>query len=117
MTYFKINNVDFSAYVSSLDVNTVHNSKNRTNASGNLNVKYINTKKALKVGIIPLDNVAAASLLNQLNKFEVTVKYLDPETKQLETIECIVPSNNVGYYTIRADKVMTKAYTIKFTEK
>ena len=39
MTYFKLNNIDFSQYVTKLQVGTKHNYKQRTNASGNLMVK------------------------------------------------------------------------------
>ena len=117
MEYFKLNGVDFSRSVSSLEVNTIHNSKTRTNAAGNMNVKYINSKKVLTVGIIPLEAAVAKSLLYELNKFEVVVTYLEPETQAMETIDCIVPSNNVKYYRIRADRTLMDAYTITFTEK
>ena len=117
MEYLKINGIDFSKCVSSLEVNTVHNAKTRTNAAGNMNVKYINTKKVLNVGIIPLDSISSKSLLTELNKFEVEVEYLEPETEALQTISCIVPSNNVKYYRILADKTMMDAYKVTFTQK
>lgn len=117
MEYFKINGVDFSKCVSSLEVNTVHNAKTRTNAAGNMNVKYINTKKVITVGIIPLESSDSKALLTQLNKFQVQVEYLEPETEALQTIDCIIPSNNVKYYRIWADKTMMDAYTITFTQK
>ena len=44
MTYFKLNNIDFSQYVTKLQVGTKHNYKQRTNASGNLMVKYIHNQ-------------------------------------------------------------------------
>lgn len=117
MEYLKINNVDFSPYVSSLEVGTTHKSKTRTSAAGNMNVKYINTKKVLKAGIIPLDTSTNQSLLKELNKFQVTVEYLEPETNTIQTIECIVPDNSIKYYTIRADKVSLQTYTVTFTQK
>lgn len=117
MNYFVLNGIDFSRYVNSLQVDTVHNSKNRMNAAGTLNVKPINSKKVITVGIIPLDASIASELITELNKFQVTITYLDPELNSLKTINCIVPDNSISYYTIRADKVMTQAYTVTFTEK
>ena len=93
MTYFKLNNIDFSQYVTKLQVGTKHNYKQRTNASGNLMVKYINTKKVIQVGIIPLDEATLKSLVNEIDKFTVSISYLDLETVGLKTIICIVPEN------------------------
>lgn len=117
MAYFKLNDIDFSAYVNALEVSTVHNYKQRTNAAGNMNVNYINTKKALKVGIIPLDAAIEQSLLAELNKFQVKVEYLEPETNTLETIQCIAPDNKIKYYTIQANKTLIDAYSVEFIEK
>lgn len=116
MNYFKINDIDFSHYVNKLEVKTVHNHKQQTNALGDINAKYINTKKVIDVGIIPLDAESNAALLAQINKFKVSVSFLNPETRELETIDCIIPDNTVDYYTIRADKVSLKAYSLSFTQ-
>ena len=116
MTYFKINNVDYSMYVNKLIVDTEHVYKARTNASGNTSVKYVNTKKIVEVGIIPLDESIAASLKKAIDQFQVSISYRNPNTKALETINCIIPSNSVEYYTIRADKVMLKAFNLIFQE-
>jgi hypothetical protein len=117
MSYLKINNVDFSQYVSALEVSTVHNSKSRTNAAGNMNVKYINTKKVITAKIIPLDAASSKALIEELNKFQVTVEYLEPEDNTLKEIECIVPDHKIKYYSITADKTLINAYTVTFTQK
>ena len=116
MAYFKINGIDFSMYVNKLKVGNNHNYKARTNASGNMRVQYVNTKRVIEVGIIPLDDASTSALQEQINKFQVTVSFLNPETKALETIKCIIPNNAVEYYTIQADKVMLNAYSLTFTE-
>ena len=116
MTYFKINNIDFSMYVNALKVGIEHQYKGRTNASGNLMVKYINTKRILEVGIIPLDDASLSSLLTEIDKFTVKVSFLNPKTKALETIDCIVPQTSVEYYTVQAGNVSLKAFALKFTE-
>ena len=117
MAYFKINNNDYSQYVNKLIVDTTHKYTARENASGNLLVKHITSKKKLQVGIIPLDATSLTSLMEDIDSFEVTVDFLNPKTNQLETINCIIPVHSVEYYTIRADKVMTKAFTFACEEK
>lgn len=110
MAYLKINEHDYSPYVNKLIVDTKHKYTARENASGTLMVKYIAQKKNIQVGIIPLYDEALSNLLTDINQFEVTVEYLDPETCNLETISCIIPINSVEYYTIRDGKVMLKAF-------
>lgn len=116
MAYFKINGVDYSRYVNKLNIQTNHIYNARTNASGNTSVKFINSKKIISVGIIPLDAAINASLVKALNTFKMRVEFLDPETNRLTTADCIIPKNSIEYYTIRADKVQTKAYLLTFEE-
>lgn len=116
MAYFKINGVDYSQYVNKLNVQTNHIYNARTNASGNTSVKLVNSKKIITVGIIALDAAVNAALVSALNTFKMTVDFLDPATGQLGRATCIVPKNSIDYYTVQADKVQTKAYTITFEE-
>ena len=116
MTYLKINGVDFSQYVNKLKVGVKWNYKARTNASGNTTAKPINRKFILEVGIIPLDVETNILLENEINKFQVTVEFLNPETKQLQSIQTIVPQHSKDYYTIQADNVRLNAYSLAFEE-
>lgn len=116
MTYFKINGYDFSQYVNKLEVQTKHMYNAKTNASGDTAVKYITSKKVITVGIIPLDESSLKSLVREINKFQVSLSYRDPETGFLTSATCIIPTNNIAYYTIRADKVQTKAFNLAFEE-
>lgn len=117
MAYFKINGTDYSMYVSALKVATDHIYKGRTNASGNTIVKYVNSKRLIEVGIIPLDAGALASLLNNINSFNVTCDFLNPETQRLETgVNCIIESHIVEYYTIQNNKTKFKAFTLVLKE-
>lgn len=116
MAYFKINGVDYSQYVNKLSVQTNHIYNARTNASGNTSVKLINSKKIIMVGIIPLDAAVNAALVSALNTFKMTVEFLDPETGALGSATCIIPKNSIEFYTVQADKVQTKAYTLTFEE-
>ena len=117
MAYFRINNNDYSMYVSDLMVSKKPTYKSATNAAGNTVVKYITTKRTFTVGIIPLDDAAMSTLQKDLNAFQVTVDYRDPETNTLvEGVKCIIPINEVEYYTIQADKVMYKSFLITIQE-
>ena len=116
MTYFKIGETDFSPFVSSLKVNTsvVYNSQ--TNASGNSVVDFVNSKRTIEVGIIPVDETAMLRLQQAIDAFSVSVSFLNPKTNALETITCIVPEDEVEYYTIRANNTSFKAYALTFIE-
>lgn len=117
MNYFKINGVDFSMYVNKLKVAREHIYKGQTNAAGNTLVKYVNTKRIIEVGIIPLDNATMANLQAAINQFKVNVSYLDPQTGALvENVACIIPHNSVEYYTVQAGNVSFKAFSLELKE-
>lgn len=117
MTYFKINGIDFSMYVNKLKVGREHLYKGMNNAAGNLLVKYVNTKRIIEVGIIPLDSATMTSLQNEIDKFQVSISYLDPKTGTLaENVACIIPHNSVDYYTVQAGNTSFKAFSLEFKE-
>lgn len=117
MAYFKINDIDFSQCVNSLKVGSASNYNAQTNAAGDTVVDYINSKRSIEVGIIPLDEAAGASLLNAIDGFNVSISFRNPKTQQLEEgVNCIIPSNEVDYYTIQAGKVMLNGFNLTFTE-
>lgn len=116
MTYLKMNGTDYSRYVNKLKVAKEHIYKNRTNASGNTLVKYVNSKFIIEVGIIPLDATTMAAIQNIINGFQVTLSFLDPETKTLKDINCIVTNHSVNYYTIQDSNVKFQAFSLVFTE-
>lgn len=117
MAYFKINNVDYSQYVNELKVNKEANYNAQTNAAGDTVVDYINSKRSIEVGIIPLDGTTLASLMSAIDGFNVSISFLNPVTNGLETgVNCIIPSSGVEYYTIQAGKTQTKAFTLQFIE-
>lgn len=117
MAYFKINSHDYSKYVNALKVGTEHNYNAETNAAGDTVVDYINKKRIIEVGIIPLDDAAMASLKADIEQFNILISFLNPDTKKLENnVNCIIPSNEVEYYTIQVGKVRYKAFTLQFEE-
>lgn len=116
MAYLKINGVDYSQYVNSLKIKNQVKYTSQTNAAGNTIVDYINNKRLISVGIIPLDDVAMKNLQTAISKFSVILSFRNPNTGALEEVECIIPENEVDYYTIQINKVMYKAFTLQFTE-
>lgn len=117
MAYFMIDNVDFSKYVNKLTVNKEANYNAATNAAGNAVVDFINSKHTIEVGIIPLDSAAMVALQKAIDKFNVSISFRNPATGALlENVNCIIPSNNIDYYTIQADKVLYNAFNLKLIE-
>lgn len=117
MAYFKIGNTDYSMYVNELKVDKEANYNAQTNAAGNTVVDYINHKRTIEVGIIPLDDEIMAALQAAIDAFSVSISFMNPQTGALEEgVSCIIPSNGIEYYTIQANKVMFKAFSLKFIE-
>lgn len=115
--YFAINGTDYSKYVNKLIVGREHFYKSMTTAAGNTLVKYINTKRVIEVGIIPLSGTAMSNLLRDVNEFQVSISYRDPLTNALvEDVQCIIPNNLVEYYTIQSGKVKYKAFSLQIME-
>lgn len=117
MTYFKINGNDYSMYVNKLLIGTEHNYKQMTTAAGNTVVKYINSKRTIEVGIIPLDDAAMTSLMKDIKHLQVLVSYRNPDTgAMVENLKCIIPNNLIEYHTIQAGKVTYKAFSLQIKE-
>lgn len=117
MAYLKLGSVDFSSYCSSLQVNKTANYNAQTNAAGNTVVDFINHKRTIEVGIIPLDSATMSTLQNIIGAFNIRISFRNPGTGQLETnVNVIIPESNVEYYTIQANKVLFNAFRLKFVE-
>lgn len=117
MAYLKIGPVDFSNCVNELNVSKEANYNGQTNAAGDTVVDYINHKRVIEVGIVPIDAEKMASLLAEVDKFNVKLSFRNPQTNVLEeNVDCIIPGSEVKYYTIQADKVLYKAFSLKFME-
>ena len=117
MTYFKIGNNDYSEYVNKLLIKETKVYNAQTNAAGDTVADYINRKRTIEVGIIPLNNTVLAALMADIDNLDVSLSFIDPKTNQLvENVKCIIPSSNINYYTIQADKILTRAFSLTFTE-
>lgn len=117
MAYFKIDGVDYSTFVNELKVKKATNYNAQTNAAGDTVVDYINSKREIEVGIIPLDDADMSKLLTAIDAFNVSISFRNPQTNALEEdVNCIIPDSDVEYYTIQVNKVMYNALTLTFTE-
>ena len=117
MAYFKIGNNDYSMYVNQLKVGKAANYNSQTNAAGDTVVDFINHKRKIEVGIIPLNDTVMAALQNDLDAFNVSISFRNPKTNQLETgVNCIIPDTEIEYYTIQVNKVSYNAFTLTFIE-
>lgn len=117
MAYFKIGNNDYSSIVNKLKIKRTTKYSSQTNAAGNTVVDYINAKRVIEVGFIPLDAEKMLALQKDIAAFGVSVSFLNPNTNALEeNVACIIPETEPEYYTIQADKVSFKAFTLTFTE-
>lgn len=116
MEYLKINGTDYSMYTSALKVTKAKKYNAQTNAAGNSVIDYLCTKRTIEATIIALEEEVASSLLADLEGLAATVSYRDNITHELVEVSCILPSHVLEYYTIREDKVMYKAFNLKFTE-
>ena len=117
MEYFKIGEKDFSHIVSNLTIKATVNYNAQTNAAGNTVVDFINRKRVVEVGVIPLNDGDMLKLLQAIAPFGVSISFRNPETNTIESnVSCIIDGNEIDYYTIRIDKVMYNAATLTFTE-
>ena len=117
MSYIKIGENDYSAYCNELNINRKVNYSAQTNAAGNTVVEYINSKREIEVGIIPLDDVMMIQLQKDIAAFSVALSFRNPATNTLEDgVTCIIPDDSVEYYTIQAGRVLYNAVKLKFIE-
>lgn len=117
MSYFKIGSTDFSSFVNELKVSKVNNYNSQTNAAGNTVVDFINSKRVIEVGFIPLDDTDMKSVLSAIDGFNVSISFLNPLTNTIvSNVNCIIDSSEIEYYTIQVGNVMYKAFTLTFTE-
>lgn len=117
MAYFKIGDNDYSMYTNELKIETNTTYRAQTNAAGDTVVDNQKSKRTIEVGIIPLNDTAMKELQADIARFKINLSFLNPLSGELEeNVLCILPSSQVEYYTIQANKVSFKAFTLKFTE-
>lgn len=117
MEYLKIGETDFSNYVRQLTVSNTVNYAAQTNAAGNTVVDFINNKRTITVGIIPVNSEVMLDLLSAIGDFSVNLSFRNPNTNIIEeNVLCIIPTKEIDYYTIQQNKVMYNELELQFIE-
>ena len=117
MSYFKINNKDFSTLVAGLKIGyeTLVSDNSGRNAAGDTVIDVINRKRKLYVNLRHTTADEMNSFLNAIKGFVVDVSYLDPEAKTLVTISAYTGTPEAEYYTI-SNQTIFKPLSINFIE-
>lgn len=103
--------------VNALKITKEANYNSQTNANGDTVVEYINSKRVIEVGIIPLTDIQMIKLKQAISAFNVSISFRNPDTNTLEeNINCIIPEEEIEYYTIQAGKVLYNGFTLEFVE-
>lgn len=115
--YFKINNVDFSDYVSGLKIGyeTLVSSDSGRNANGDTVIDIVNRKKKVYITFRHTTNSEMQKLLNAIADYVVTISYLNPTDGKLNTITTYTGTPEPEYYTI-SDKTIFKPMSLNFIE-
>ena len=118
MTYFKINDVDFSHLVSGLKVGyeTLVSDSTGRNAAGDTVIDVINRKVKLYLTLRHTTNQEMDSFLDAISGFVVNVTFLDPRTNALTTVTTYTGTPEPEYYTIQATTTIYKPLNLNFIE-
>ena len=116
--YFKINNVDYSYLVSSLKVGyeTLVSDSSGRNAAGDTVIDIVNQKKKLYITFRHTTDTEMMQLLSAISDYVVNVSFLNPTTKQLETISAYTGTPEPEYYTIQPTLTIYKPMALNFIE-
>lgn len=118
MSYFKINNQDFSSLVSSLKVGyeTLVSENSGRNANGDTVIDVINKKFKVYVGLRHMTQEEMSSFLAAIENYVISVSFLEPKTNSIKTITAYTGIPEPEYYTIQDNKVLYKPLSLNFIE-
>ena len=118
MKYLLINDIDFSHLVSGLKVGfeTLVSDNSGRNASGDTVIDVINHKFKVYVTLRHTTDSEMQRFLSAIENYVVTVKFLNPKTKALTTIEAYTGTPEPEYYTAQAQTVLFKPLSLNFIE-
>ena len=116
--YFKINDKDFSSYVSGLKVGyeTLVSDNSGRNAAGDTVIDVVNQKYKVYITFRHTTAAEMAELLNAINDYVVNVTFRNPKTSQLTTITAYTGTPEPEYYTIQPTMVVYKPMALNFIE-
>lgn len=117
MSYFKINNKDFSHLVNSLKVGyeTLVSENSGRNANGDTVIDVVNRKYKVYVGLRHTFDTEMKAFLDAIADYVVEVTFLNPKTNSLTTITAYTGTPEPDYYTISGETIY-KPLTLNFIE-
>lgn len=117
MTYFKINNKDYSSLISGLKVGyeTLVSSDSGRNAAGDTVLDVINRKIKVSVTLRHTTSAEMKDFLAAIKSYVVNVSFLDPESNSVIVINAYTGTPEPEYYTI-SNKTVFKPLSLNFIE-
>ena len=115
--YFKINDVDYSNYVSGLKVGyeTLVSDNSGRNAAGDTVIDIINRKIKVYVTLRHTTQAEMKKFLGAIKDYVVDISFLNPETNQMYNITTYTGTPEPEYYTISKNTIY-KPLSINFIE-
>ena len=97
--YFKINNQDFSSFVSGLKVGfeTLVSDESGRNANGDTVIDIVNRKRKVYVTLRHTTNAEMRAFLSAVEGYIVTVQYLDAKTNTLKSMTAYISTPEPEY--------------------
>ena len=116
--YFKINDIDFSSYVSSLKVGyeVLVSDNSGRNAAGDTVIDIVNRKYKIYVGFRHTTGDEMKSLLDAIKDYVVSVGFRNPKNGDITTISAYIGTPEPDYYTIQGNTVIYKPLNLNFIE-
>lgn len=116
--YFKINNKDFSDYVSGLKIGyeTLVSDNSGRNANGDTVIDVINTKVKVYATFRHLVKEEMNSLLAAIQDYVLDITFLDPIDNTMRTIQAYTGTPEPEYYTIQSKVTIFKPMNLNFIE-
>ena len=118
MSYLKINNQDVSHLVKGLRIGyeTLVSDNSGRNANGDTVIDVINRKIKVYVVFRPMFESDMRSLLSAIDDYVVSVTFLNPQTKALNTITCYTGTPEPEYLYIHDSDILYKEMSLNFIE-
>ena len=118
MSYFLINNKDFSHLVSSLKVSyeTLVSDSSGRNANGDTVIDIVGRKIKLAVGFRAMNGAEMEALLAAISGYVVSVSYRDPKTGANKSISAYTGTPEPDYYTLSGGRVLYRDMQLSFIE-
>ena len=90
--------------------------KSMVTAAGNTLARPINKKYIVEVGFRSLPDEEMMRLQKHIGKLTVSISFLEPATNTLKTVNCLLATSLVEYYTIQDTEIRYKPFSLQFAQ-